>query len=131
MTDKEFLLLLERRLTLTSNVLGKKAGEYARGDDRLHNFKRVSEIKRITPAAACIDGFCKHLVSILDMVDDLDRGKRWTRDMWEEKVGDAINYLILLEALVKEDIHESERNNIRGTVRHQSSGGTPGTPLPA
>jgi len=102
MTSLVFKRILEDRIYKMRNVLDVKAGEYARGSDRLHNFKRVAEIKRITPAEACIDGFCKHLVSILDMVDDLAEGKAWALDIWGEKVGDAINYLILLEALVVE-----------------------------
>lgn len=103
MTPLMFRKVLEERLGKIRSVLDSKAGEYARGNDRLHNFKRVAEVKRITPAEACIDGFCKHLVSILDMVDDQAKGSAWTLAIWEEKIGDAINYLILLEALIKED----------------------------
>jgi len=91
-------------------ILGAKANEYARGQDRLHNFKRVALVKRCTPAEACIDGFCKHLVSILDMVDDLREGHKSSIQLWEEKIGDAINYLILLEALVKEGMNENKSN---------------------
>lgn len=109
MTSLEFRSVLEERIKKIREVLDKKAGEYSRGQDRLHNFKRVAEIKRITPAEACIDGFCKHLVSILDMVDDLADGKAWVLPIWEEKLGDAINYLILLEALVKERVTTKTR----------------------
>lgn len=109
MTPIMFQKVLEERIRMIRDVLGKKSAEYARGNDRLHNFKRVAEIKRITTAEACIDGFCKHLVSILDMVDDLAEGKSWTLPAWEEKIGDAVNYLILLEAIVKENVNVAEK----------------------
>ena len=98
----EFEMILQERIRKIKEVLGHKAGEYARGEDRLHNFKRVAEVKRTNAADACIDGFCKHLVSILDMVDDHRKGQAWVIPIWEEKIGDAINYLILLEAIIKE-----------------------------
>ena len=110
MKDVRFQEILERRIELIRNVLGKKAAEYARGDDRLHNFKRVARVKGCTTEDACIDGFCKHLVSILDTVDDVAKGVYAKTELWEEKIGDAINYLILLEAIVKEDSSERENN---------------------
>lgn len=103
MTPQAFEEVLRSRIALIESVLGMKAEEYSRGKDRLHNFKRVAAVKGCTTADACIDGFCKHLVSILDMVDDLRKGVHRPIAMWEEKIGDAVNYLILLEAIVKED----------------------------
>lgn len=103
MKQLEFEKVLESRIEKIRAVLGKKAAEYARGEDRLHNFKRVAQVKDCTVAQACIDGFCKHLVSILDMVDDRGKNKFHPVDLWEEKLGDGINYLILLEAIVKEE----------------------------
>jgi len=104
----DFEKVLTDRLIAIKAVLGKKAGEYARGDDRLHNFKRVAAVKGCTAADACIDGFCKHLVSILDMVDDLGKGTKNPVALWDEKIGDAINYLILLEAIIKEGTNENK-----------------------
>lgn len=63
----------------------------------------------------------KHIISILDMVDDLDHIKPSVKDsiflaklpQWDEKIGDAINYLILLRALVEErtPVQEQELND--------------------
>jgi len=85
-------------------VLGVKAAEYGRNDDRLHNFKRGAAMLRETPEAHCVQLLSKHVISILDMVDDLAAAKCANMNQWEEKIGDAINYLILLEALVAERI---------------------------
>jgi hypothetical protein len=45
---------------------------------------------------------CKHLVSIFDLVHDLDTDVMSPLAQWSEKLGDAGNYLLLLEALVVE-----------------------------
>jgi hypothetical protein len=88
-------------------MLGQKAEEYARDGDRLSNFKRAAALLKCHPARACVGAWSKHLTSILDMVDDLDQGKKgWSIAVWEEKLGDAINYLILLEAIIKENPNE-------------------------
>lgn len=107
MNQEHFITVLEKRIGMIRKVLGVKAAEYARGGDRLHNFKRGAAMFRETPEAHCLQLCSKHLISLLDMVDDLAKGQTANMGQWEEKVGDAINYLILLEALVSERIHES------------------------
>lgn len=45
----------------------------------------------------------KHLVSLSDMCGKTESlGATYPVAAWEEKIGDAINYLVLLEAIVKE-----------------------------
>lgn len=100
MTGKEFSDLLQRRLNLTVSVLDNKAVEYATGSDRLHNFKQAAAMLRCTPAQACLGFMTKHLVSVFDMVETFPGTP--TVEKIDEKIGDAINYLILLEALLKE-----------------------------
>lgn len=108
MTTEEFNLLVHNRTEKIRAVLATKAAEYARGD-RLSNFKRAATILRVTPEQAWVGMFAKHLVSILDMVDDVqDRVGSDTNNLplWDEKITDAINYLVLLEALVSERIRQ-------------------------
>lgn len=106
MTPGDFDVILESRIDKVRMVLGFKAQEYARGNDRLHNFKRVARVKGCSVPEACLDGYYKHFVSLLDMVDDYKNGKDHPVQLWDEKFGDAINYLILLEAIIKENINE-------------------------
>lgn len=102
MTDDQFNEILNSRLIKIQNVLGKKAAEYARGD-RLSNFKRAAAAMQCSPEQACISFWMKHVVSILDMVNDIGEGKPVAPySLWDEKIGDAINYLVLLEALISE-----------------------------
>lgn len=42
----------------------------------------------------------KHTVSVYDMIRS---GKDYPLDLWEEKIKDSINYLLLLWALIQED----------------------------
>jgi hypothetical protein len=100
MNNEQFNLIVENRIQLIKTVLGNKAKEYAIGD-RLYNFKRAAEILRCTPQKALIGMFMKHLVSVLD----LSEGSTIPTDyLINEKIGDAINYLILLEATLKETL---------------------------
>jgi hypothetical protein len=45
----------------------------------------------------------KHIISISDLIDDLDHTIP-PYELWDEKITDAINYLILLDALIHERI---------------------------
>jgi hypothetical protein len=98
MNAEQFEIILENRLHAIQTTLGKKAKEYAIGD-RLYNFKRAAEILRCTPQRALVGMFMKHLVSVLDLVEC---SLASTEYLINEKIGDAINYLILLEAILKE-----------------------------
>lgn len=103
MYHREFEILLEERINKIRTVLANKNKEYASGNDKLHNFKRAGLMLRCTSEKALIGMWTKHIISILDIVD------KWENEnespniaQLEEKIGDAINYLILLEASFKE-----------------------------
>ena len=105
MTSEIFDAIVENRLALIKKILIAKRAEYAPdGGDRLHNFHRAAETLRCTPERALVGMWMKHVVSILDIIDDIDKGKEPRVELVNEKMGDAINYLILLEAVLKERI---------------------------
>lgn len=103
MTDTEFDTILQNRLKRIGEILGVKAQEYAR-EDRLSNFKKAASAMSTTPEKTCVAFWMKHVISINDLANDTANGKMTSIAMWEEKIGDAINYLVLLEAIVKEGI---------------------------
>jgi hypothetical protein len=71
----------------------------------MHNFNRAAAMLGCCPERALVGMLSKHLVSVLDLVDAIEqRGELPTVKLLEEKCGDSINYLILLEALVKERV---------------------------
>lgn len=104
MNNEDFNTLLTKRLDSIEAVLKKKAKEYATEDDRLHNFKRAAHIGECTPAQALKGMWLKHLVSVFDIIDDNATGGVIDHAYIDEKLGDAINYLILLEAILKEKL---------------------------
>lgn len=102
MTPQAFERVLRDRMNKTRALLARKGTEYQRGEDRLSNFKKAAALLGIPPEAACMGFLAKHLVSISDLVADAGRGVSHPAPIWDEKIGDAVAYLVLLEALVME-----------------------------
>lgn len=84
-------------------VMCKKSAEYAKGLDKLHNFKKAAQMRGLPPEE-CLRGMkLKHDVSIEDMLDDLlEKGTEYPQGLWQEKLHDQINYTFLLWALLME-----------------------------
>jgi hypothetical protein len=109
MKTEAFAEVLEKIHAREKNVLVKKAAEYAREDDRLSNFQKAAALQSCTPERACFGMMAKHLVSVADMVNDLEKGIDTPMPMWEEKLGDARNYLALLEGILRDRYPRSAR----------------------
>lgn len=99
MTSERFEKLLDEQLELCKKVLGAKAAEYAT-EDRLHNFKVAGAFEETTPEDALFGMMAKHLVSVKDMCKS---GRKYPVLLWQEKITDSINYLLLLNALVRDE----------------------------
>lgn len=105
MDSQKFNNLVEHRFEVCRELLGVKNAEYARGGDKLYNFKVAADFDRDrneTPERSLYGMAKKHLVSIKTIIDDLDSGIVVTPQKASEKISDAINYFILLEALLEE-----------------------------
>ena len=100
MTNEAFQTILEGRIDAMRKTLASKAKEYAGPTDRLHNFKRAAGLLEGHPAEALQGMLVKHWVSIMDLVANAQSGLHV--DVINEKLGDAVNYLVLLEAILKE-----------------------------
>ena len=99
MNQRDFKKLVKARQKHTDETLIVKGAEYARGNDRLHNFYRSAAMNEETAPQALWGMFSKHLVSLMDMVDDTAEDIYPSEAQITEKIGDSINYLHLLEAL--------------------------------
>lgn len=97
----EFDKVIQSRLERTKELLLVKGKEYVRGEDRFHNFNRAAEMNRQTPTRALHGMLTKHLVSMLDILDDIDAGKYPSKETIDEKFGDVVVYVLLQEALIK------------------------------
>lgn len=101
MKSNEFQPLVDAQLERCLNTLGIKAEEYSgEEDDRLHNFKQAAVIQGITLREALGGFMAKHTVSIYDMIRS---EVPYSMDVWNEKITDHINYLLLLDAVIKEE----------------------------
>lgn len=116
MDHEQFAQIAESRIESCRSVLVAKAAEYSRNGDRLHNFKRAAAIDGTTPARSLWGMWKKHIVSIADMIDDLDAGNVPTKEMVAEKLGDNINYSVLFEGLIEE---LRELWTVKASVPHQ------------
>lgn len=103
MKAEQFEEIINNRIETCKSVLCNKAEEYAT-DDRLHNFKVAGKLQKCTPVKALGGMMSKHTVSVYDLIDDYEQGKAISKEMWSEKIGDSINYLLLLTALLEEKI---------------------------
>ena len=124
MNIKDFETVVRTQMLLCEAMLSHKGKEYA-GDsyimqedgqlaldvdamtDRLHAFKKAAALMNTTPKAALFGMLSKHLVSVSDMCLD---NKNYSIDRWNEKITDSICYLILLRAVVEEELNEKNRN---------------------
>ena len=102
MTHDDFNKVTSNRFAKCWDTLIAKSTEYATDSDRLYNFKQAAAMQNITPEAALIGMLSKHLVSIFDLVNGIAHDHHKPVEAGDEKIGDAVNYLILLEGLIVE-----------------------------
>lgn len=93
--DKVVHDFVDSRLDLLFN---KNAG-YNPDGDCLRNFKVAAELEQSTPEQALLGMAAKHIVSVYDMVHD---GGHFPAEVWDEKLGDSMNFMLLLRAMVTE-----------------------------
>jgi len=109
MTNEFMDNVINIRVEHTVDILSKKALEYVRNNDRLHNFNVGAELENKTREEVLHSFFLKHYISYLDMLEDIKNDKLPKKSYVDEKMGDMINYLILQEASIKQKIIEKER----------------------
>lgn len=101
MTREEFNKRVEKRIDLVRQSLLAKHKEYAQDDNVFRNFDEAAGGFSLhsTSAEVLWSYMTKHLVSIKDIVAE---NKAADSAVISEKIGDVINYLILLEAMLNQ-----------------------------
>ena len=101
MTREDFSRRVEKRIDLVRQTLLTKHKEYAKDDNVFRNFDEAAGGLSLHGSSAEVlwSYMTKHLVSIKDIVAD---NKPVDAAVVSEKIGDVINYLILLEAMLNE-----------------------------
>lgn len=100
MNSEWFEKVIKQQIKTCEDVLIGKAKEYATDDDRLHNFKNAAGMMSCDPKEALAGMMAKHTISVYDMCRN---GKDYPIELWNEKITDHINYLLLLKAVVEEE----------------------------
>jgi uridine kinase len=113
MNTAEFNKVIEKRIDLIKLIMLSKGKEYSTDSDKFHNFKQSVGISFHTcPEKIAWEFATKHFQSIKDTLDSVDNGAvNFTDKYIEEKIGDAINYLILIEGMLKERLYNKHINN--------------------
>lgn len=111
MDQNTFDTIVKNTCKKINDILVIKGKEYVIGNDRLHNF-RVAARKLGTNVPSALVGMdAKHVVSIDDMVnhglpailyEDGELNTKKATVYIDEKIGDHINYTILLKAALLE-----------------------------
>lgn len=98
MNADEFNYVILEQIEVCQTMLGVKADEYAT-EDRLHNFNVAAKLQNQRPAEALAGMMAKHTVSVYDLIQNNPTDEM----LWNEKITDHINYLLLLKAVMVEE----------------------------
>ncbi|TXG79640.1 MAG: hypothetical protein E6R13_09620 [Spirochaetes bacterium] len=106
--------IVERRLDLIRKVLVSKGKEYSTDHDVFHNFRAATGVSfHDAPEKVAWEFMTKHLQSIKDILNHVETGGfngHPSEALVEEKIGDAVNYLILIEGMLKERIKNENKS---------------------
>lgn len=106
--------IVSQRMDKTLKTLTVKGEEYASKTDRFHNFKVAGRKLNCTPERALLGMLIKHTVSVEDIIESLDtENPKLDTNLIDEKIGDSINYLILLEGMLLQRIHNNKKESLK------------------
>lgn len=100
MTHDRFNKVVDETLEVCKDTLTKKQDEYNLDSDRLSFFKEGNELTKLSPERTLYLFMFKHIKSLADMVAS---GGKYSKELWDAKIIDNINYLLLLRALLEDD----------------------------
>ena len=100
MTKEEFDNFLSTVFNRTIKMFNIKRNEYACDDDVFRSFRLGTGFSiHDEPSQVAYEYLCKHLESIRTMVKNSENIET---EYIEEKIGDAMNYLVIIDGLLKE-----------------------------
>lgn len=101
MTNKEFYDLMSLTFEQAKAIAKSKGEDYTKGSaDALANFKEGGESLAIPPEKVCWIFMNKHYQAITNYVKT---GGKSESEPISERIKDLINYLVLLQAIIKEN----------------------------
>lgn len=115
----EFDIFLEGALEKCKIILSSKEKEYARNNNRLHNFHQAAKLIQCSNEEALLGMMVKHVVSVVDLLKDPENA---TEETVKEKLSDLRNYSILAEYMFYKRFQAKE-------INEAESGPNPEIPL--
>lgn len=100
MNSNDFTSVVTEQVQRSLDMLKSKNDHYNPDEDKLVSFKKAAALRGQTPRQALSGMMLKHTVSVYDLCDATDVG---SLEVWNEKLTDHINYLLLLRAIVEEE----------------------------
>lgn len=100
MNTKDFDKLINKQILIYLKTLKDKGKEYGDTEDRLAHFKKAAALMGTSPEQALMGMLTKHIVSISEMAMS---SKTYDIEKWDEKIGDAVNYLLLLGVVLRDE----------------------------
>jgi hypothetical protein len=94
-------------------VMKRKAKEYADASNVFSNFEKATGLSFHNERESVLwEYMVKHLQSIKDMIDCVEVGGEvqghFDSALVDEKIGDAINYLLILRSMLNQRINDSD-----------------------
>lgn len=96
----EFKFVIGNMIDRAKAVLLEKNEGYNTNEDKLEGFKKSAALQKTTLRKALGGMMVKHTVSIYDLIESPEHTPM---AVWDEKITDHINYLLLLKAVVSEE----------------------------
>jgi hypothetical protein len=106
---------MRQRIKSIRSVIKEKGKQYGSDRDRLYQLNKAAMLLGKTPKQVCLSYMSKHLTALMCWIEE---DSDISIEQWEEKIGDSINYLIILETLVKKETKNETKD---ATVRHQDN----------
>ena len=120
MNRKDFNTLLDIRIKSIKETLAKKGDEYSKDREVFKNFIDAGRKLNTNKYKALQGMLIKHITSVDDIIDNIEQEVP-SIDIISEKIGDIINYYILLEAmLIEEFFYNEQLNSIEANEPNQS-----------
>ena len=114
MTREEYLALHKEVMGECYAVSEQATKEYGQNDNALFNFDRDAYILGIEPEITCEVHMLKHIGGIAKYIKSREK----QRDSFKTRIVDAINYLILLYAIVTRNERRNMENRNIFTPAH-------------
>jgi len=106
-TEEEFEKFFEERVQKCRQTLIRKAKEYASDSDKMHNFNEAARMLKLKPHQIAFYYMMKHFQSVTDIIL---KDKDVPPEVWDEKLGDLMNYFFLIDAMWRK-AHDQNRTD--------------------